>query len=119
MGEFATRSLLGGALSRVASDAASGWDGDLYVIAGRPGAYVFNWVSVWDTEEDATEFESAHKRWFFVSPLSGRSRRVLAALRVKWFCVRHAVSRIPPTPPNVCIVVPLSRARKSQRRILT
>jgi hypothetical protein len=71
MGEFAIRFLLGGAESPVAVEAAAGWDGDLYLLAGDPGGYFLNWVSVWDTEADADQFAAAIGAW-----LSGRSARV-------------------------------------------
>jgi len=68
MGEFAIRFLLGGPDTPSAVEAAEGWDGDVYVLAGAPGGYFFNWVSAWDSEVDADQFAVAIRAW-----LSGRA----------------------------------------------
>ncbi|MBI3449788.1 MAG: hypothetical protein HY049_12835 [Acidobacteria bacterium] len=77
MGEFAIRFLLGGGAP--GSAAAAGWDGDRFALARAGGAAHLNWVSVWDTAEDAEEFAAAARRW-----LGARNTaRGPAELRVK------------------------------------
>lgn len=41
------------------NDAAAGWDGDRVVLLGKGDARVARMVSVWDSEADAEEFETA------------------------------------------------------------
>ena len=38
---------------------AAGWDGDAYRLLEGAGGEVLVWVSAWDSETDATEFERA------------------------------------------------------------
>lgn len=39
--------------------AAAGWGGDTYVVAGTEDQDAIHWVTVWDTEQDASEFTRA------------------------------------------------------------
>lgn len=57
MGEFGIRFLLAG------EEAAAGWDADRYQLAGSGAAVHLAWVSVWDSEDEAREFESAIRSW--------------------------------------------------------
>lgn len=61
LGELETRLLLREFLPdrEEADRAAAGWDGDRYRLADGPAGEVLAWVSVWDSEADAAEFESA------------------------------------------------------------
>lgn len=61
MGELQTRALLLGCMDFVrAARAAEGWGGDTFVVASSPqGNRALLWATAWDTEADATEFESA------------------------------------------------------------
>jgi hypothetical protein len=61
LGELETRIWLQeqlGDRERAASGAA-GWDGDVYRLLDGPQGEVLVWVSAWDSEADATEFERA------------------------------------------------------------
>lgn len=42
-----------------AVEAAAGWGGDTYVVAGTEDQDAIHWVSTWDTEEDASQFARA------------------------------------------------------------
>ena len=42
-----------------ATSGAAGWDGDVYRLLNGPQGEVLVWVSAWDSEADATEFERA------------------------------------------------------------
>lgn len=42
-----------------AIDAAAGWGGDTYVVAGTDDVDAIHWVSTWETEEDALQFARA------------------------------------------------------------
>jgi len=42
-----------------AIEAAAGWGGDTYVVAGTDDQDAIHWISSWDTEEDAIEFAKA------------------------------------------------------------
>jgi len=75
MGEFAMRFILGGAPGTEDPVAAAGWDGDTYLLAGEPGAYLFNWISVWDAEEDAVRFETAAGAWLASREKAGGADR--------------------------------------------
>ncbi|MCZ6824235.1 MAG: hypothetical protein O7E50_00940, partial [Gemmatimonadetes bacterium] len=44
--------------------AAQGWDGDQYRLLRGPPGEVFIWATVWDSEEEAAEFEDAVRRAF-------------------------------------------------------
>ncbi|HZE88552.1 MAG TPA: hypothetical protein VE404_03345 [Verrucomicrobiae bacterium] len=78
LGEFGIRFLFG-AGGAEAAEAAAGWDGDRFVLAREAGASHLNWVSVWDTENDAAEFAAAARSW-----LAGRNAaRGPAEVRVK------------------------------------
>lgn len=46
---------------RYTNDAATGWDGDAYVLAGRGAERVFHSVSIWDDDAEAVEFAAAAK----------------------------------------------------------
>ncbi|HXI02050.1 MAG TPA: hypothetical protein VNI57_02630 [Candidatus Saccharimonadales bacterium] len=63
MGEFSIRSLLGGDDVPSAVDAAGGWDGDRFLLASAGGGRFLTWISVWDSEEDAGEFDDAIGGW--------------------------------------------------------
>jgi predicted transcriptional regulator len=59
-GEFQIRVMLEGEMSNgAAEDAAAGWDGDRYAFYTNDGEYVIVWQSIWDSEEDASEFAAA------------------------------------------------------------
>jgi hypothetical protein len=66
LGEFETRILFGEHLNDnvLAARAAAGWNGDRFSVwigdGERDTAFV--WLTVWDTERDAAEFESAYRR---------------------------------------------------------
>jgi len=56
-GEYQTRLVLRGELSDGdAEDAVAGWDGDRYALYANVDDQVIVWQSVWDSEDDATEF---------------------------------------------------------------
>jgi hypothetical protein len=61
LGELEIRVLLREFLpDREAADrAAAGWDGDAFRLLDAPSGEVFVWVSVWDSDRDALEFERA------------------------------------------------------------
>lgn len=58
MGEFQISVLLNGddVSSRQAKQAAAGWSGDSYTVAGTSDQNVIVWNSEWDTGQDAAEF---------------------------------------------------------------
>ena len=61
MGEFKILALLQHFLEPGrASDAASGWDGDVYAAFERDSDLVFVWKSAWDSTADAVEFRDAY-----------------------------------------------------------
>jgi len=61
MGELETRLLLREFLSsrQEADRGAAGWDGDRFRLLDGPNGESLLWVSVWDTDRDALEFETA------------------------------------------------------------
>jgi hypothetical protein len=61
MGEEGIRILLREQIhnTTVADVAAAGWGGDRFVIYEKAGKRLIAWVTDWDTENDATEFEHA------------------------------------------------------------
>jgi hypothetical protein len=63
MGEFSVRSLLGGDDAPAAVEAAAGWDGDRFLLASEGGGRFLTWISVWDSEADAGEFDDAIQGW--------------------------------------------------------
>jgi hypothetical protein len=63
MGEFTLRLLLGPPGDAAAGKAADGWDGDLYELAERDGAKILAWITAWDAEEEAVEFQEAIGAW--------------------------------------------------------
>lgn len=63
MGEFTIRLLLGSPGDSVAARAADGWDGDLYDLAEHDGGKLLAWVTAWDAETDAVEFQEAIAPW--------------------------------------------------------
>ena len=66
LGELETRVFLEAHLGddEAASSAARGWDGDRYRLVRGPPGEVLVWVTIWDSEEDAVEFEAAARRAF-------------------------------------------------------
>jgi Putative metallopeptidase family (DUF6782) len=50
--------------SRLAEEAAAGWDGDAYVLLARDGQLALVWYTAWDSAEDAEEFADAYRRVF-------------------------------------------------------
>lgn len=58
MGEFLTRLFLdtGEVRPTTAQDAAEGWGGDRYVVAGTEDEIALVWATEWDSAEDAEEF---------------------------------------------------------------
>jgi len=61
LGELETRLLLREFLSsrQEADRGAAGWDGDRFRLLDGPNGESLLWVSVWDTDRDALEFETA------------------------------------------------------------
>jgi len=61
LGELETRILLREFLSdrQEADRGAAGWDGDRFRLLDGPDGESFLWVTVWDTDQDAVEFEAA------------------------------------------------------------
>lgn len=61
MGEYGTRTVVRQFAPGTELDAAAGWDGDRYEVYRREDgdAFLFAWVSVWDSKEDADEFAEA------------------------------------------------------------
>jgi hypothetical protein len=66
LGELETRIFLREFLpERDAADrAAAGWDGDRFRLVESPGGELFIWGTVWDSDRDALEFETAVRRAF-------------------------------------------------------
>jgi len=63
-GEFGMRLVLQSPLEEKAPAAAAGWDGDLFALYEPPGGGTsLVWLSSWDTEADASEFERAAALW--------------------------------------------------------
>ncbi len=44
------------------NDAAEGWDGDRYLAYEKEGKVIVAWLTVWDREQDATEFETVFQK---------------------------------------------------------
>ncbi|HET9225587.1 MAG TPA: hypothetical protein VFR31_02905, partial [Thermoanaerobaculia bacterium] len=61
LGELTIRTLLRGSLKKEerAIQAAAGWGGDRFAVYEKEGARLLAWVTEWDTEADAREFQSA------------------------------------------------------------
>jgi hypothetical protein len=61
MGEFGIRVFIfeHGKDQNAALRAASGWDGDRFVLVRTPAGYGIAWVTVWDSAIDAAEFSGA------------------------------------------------------------
>ncbi len=60
LGELLVRVLLDGELDRPrAEKAAAGWGGDHYLVVPEGAAYRLLWKTIWDTKQDASEFEDA------------------------------------------------------------
>jgi hypothetical protein len=61
VGEFGIRVFVyeHGKDQNTALRAATGWDGDRYVLVRTPGGHGIAWVTVWDTAVDAAEFAGA------------------------------------------------------------
>ncbi len=83
LGELETRLLLREFLPdrAVADRAAAGWDGDRYRLVDGPSGETLVWLTVWDSELDAVEFERAmlkalERRYDGDPAASGRSFRV-------------------------------------------
>jgi len=66
LGELETRVFLEEHLGDrdVAVSAAQGWDGDRYRLLRGPPGEVLIWATVWDSGEEAAEFEDAVRRAF-------------------------------------------------------
>ncbi len=65
LGEFGTRFVLQGQLTTFeATSLAQGWNGDRYHVyeRGTNGPTGLVWVTAWDDEKDATEFENVYKK---------------------------------------------------------
>ncbi|HNT75145.1 MAG TPA: tetratricopeptide repeat protein [Anaerolineae bacterium] len=63
-GELWTREYLGEYISPdLAAVAAAGWDGDRYILLEHPddGRDILIWQTVWDSNDDAWEFVTAHR----------------------------------------------------------
>jgi hypothetical protein len=63
LGELTIRTLLRGALKKDerAAQAAAGWGGDRFAVYQKGNDRLLAWVTEWDTEADAREFQSAAK----------------------------------------------------------
>ena len=63
LGELTIRTLFRGALKKEerAAQAAAGWGGDRFAVYEKAGARLLAWVTEWDTEADAREFQAAAK----------------------------------------------------------
>lgn len=63
LGELSIRTLLRGALKKDerASKAAAGWGGDRFAVYQKEGERLLAWVTEWDTDADAREFQGAAK----------------------------------------------------------
>lgn len=63
LGELTIRTLLRGALKKDerAVEAAEGWGGDRFAVYQKGGSRLLAWVTEWDTEADARQFQSAAK----------------------------------------------------------
>ena len=63
LGELTIRTLLRGALKKDerAVQAAAGWGGDRFAVYQKGSERLLAWVTEWDTEADAREFQSAAK----------------------------------------------------------
>lgn len=63
LGELTIRTLLRGALKKDerAAKAAAGWGGDRFAVYVKNGDRLLAWITEWDTETDAREFQSAAK----------------------------------------------------------
>jgi len=62
MGEHQTAIWLGSGTVAAATDASAGWGGDrITYLSGPNGSWAIAWHTVWDTEEDAAEFDVTAK----------------------------------------------------------
>jgi hypothetical protein len=62
MGEHQTAIWLGSGTVAAATDASAGWGGDRITYLGGPnGSWAIAWHTVWDTKEDAAEFDVTAK----------------------------------------------------------
>jgi hypothetical protein len=87
LGELTTRVLFEQFLSKdEARVAAEGWDGDRFVAFNRGDEVAFIWASVWDSDEDAAEFDRGYRRLlekkypgapFAAAHVERRDRRVI------------------------------------------
>lgn len=59
----------------ISTAAAAGWDGDQMVLMDQETDRVLVWQTVWDTEQDAREFEAAVRRRVKLFPQSATSPR--------------------------------------------
>jgi len=63
LGELTIRTLLRGALKKEerAAQAAAGWGGDRFAVYEKDGQRLLAWLTEWDTDADAREFQGAAK----------------------------------------------------------
>lgn len=61
MGELGLSVLFRDLAERPSSSAWEGWDGDRYLVAECAEQLQFLWITAWDSEVDAAEFESAYR----------------------------------------------------------
>ena len=82
-GEFGFRELLDHHIDTdQARRAAAGWDGDRFLLLkkGETNAHALLWVSVWDSQEDATEARETLASIFDTSIQLSQSKTRLAAI---------------------------------------
>ena len=84
LGEFNIAQLFGGRGDQRASEAASGWDADVYQIVERPGSggdTAMLWLTVWDSPGDAEEFRDRAVEWLRSRHADASGWRAVATVR--------------------------------------
>ncbi|MCG8466834.1 MAG: hypothetical protein MJB57_01295 [Gemmatimonadetes bacterium] len=101
LGELETRIFLEGHLGSTATAAAAagGWDGDAYRLLRRGQDEAFVWVSVWDSDADADEFEAAVAEAYARRYIEGDREPDIARATI----AERAVVRVLDVPPGVTL----------------